>query len=477
MPEGWSAQSDDDFDDFNGWLVRRNAQLARRAGADAVARNLWNQSIQSGDDLYAGNPSDLTAIGLAALDGAGSYATGAANDEDQGGSGGALDRPSAATGEGSVHNSFGAVAGRADVGGPYPSSTRNNSRQQRWPISQDQDRGPVPSLPSAANVPTVSELEVVGRPTASTPHPGFFDSLNHNPVARFAGGLGGYFIGLPAGVLRGGWHALEGVGHGLNFAGGLLVSSDARAKAWNEAQTTTHGALQYGRNVLANPARLADDALSGARAANRSLNPFATPSPDTATGAFGHELGIGANVGETLTNIAGLFAAPEVVGGLNAARSFAATTREANIAEMMGKGVEQDTAVYLSKPYDGRGDHALIPRRQDSIFGIKTPFLKKVPIPDWIMDSPLNVSKPRGMSQGDFYEYHYGVDPRFYGARLPRNLNGGRGWSGNRLGLERYSGLGRVWRRTPSAWKDYAAGVASGDAARLLPQDTAEAPQ
>ena len=42
-----------------------------------------------------------------------------------------------------------------------------------------------------------------------------------------------------------------------------------------------------------------------------------------------------------------------------------------------------------------------------------------------------------------------------------------------RLGMERYSGPGRVWRRMPSAWKDYAAGVA----ARLLPQDTAEAPQ
>jgi hypothetical protein len=51
--------------------------------------------------------------GLAALDGAGSYATVAANEDDHGGSGGAFDRPSAATGEGSVHNSFGAVAGRA----------------------------------------------------------------------------------------------------------------------------------------------------------------------------------------------------------------------------------------------------------------------------------------------------------------------------------------------------------------------------
>jgi hypothetical protein len=476
MAQGWSSQGGDDPEDIDTWLVRRNAQLALRAEADAVARNLWNQSIQSGDDLYAGNPSDLTAIGLAALDGAGSSATGAANDDDQGGSGGAFDRPSAATGEGSVHNSFGAVAGRADVGGPYPSSTRNNSRQHRSPISQDQDRGPVPSLPSGANVPTVSELKVVGRPTASTPHPGFFDSLNHNPVARVAGGLGGYLIGLPAGVLRGGWHALEGVGHDVNFARRLLVSSDARAKAWDDAQTTTHEALQYGRSALANPARLADDALSGARAANRSLNPFATPIPDTASGAFGHELGIGANGGETLTNIAGLFAAPEVLAGVNAARTFAAT-REANVAKMVAQGLDEPTARYLSKLYKGEGDHAVVQKSQKSVLGFKTPLLKKAPIPTWFMDSPLNVSRPRGLSQGDFYEYHYGVDPQFYGAKLPRHLNGGKGWSGNRLGLERYSGPGRTWARIPPIWKDYYTGVASGDALGLLPQDASEAPQ
>jgi hypothetical protein len=135
MAQGWSSQGGDDPEDIDTWLVRRNSELALRAEADAVARNLWNQSIQSGDELYAGNPSDLTAIGLSALDGAGSYATTAANDDDRGGSGGAFDRPSAATGGGSVHNSFGAVAGRADVGGPYPSRTRNNSRQHRSPIA------------------------------------------------------------------------------------------------------------------------------------------------------------------------------------------------------------------------------------------------------------------------------------------------------------------------------------------------------
>jgi hypothetical protein len=114
---------------------------------------------------------------------------------------------------------------------------------------------------------------------------------------------------------------------------------------------------------------------------------------------------------------------------------------------------------------------------ENTLFGFKTPWLKKVPIADWIKDSPLNVSKPRGMSQGDFYEYRYAVDPQFYGARLPQDLNCGRGWSGKRVGAERYSGAEQIWRRTPQIWKDCPAGATLGDSLGLLPGDDPEAPQ
>lgn len=476
MPQGWSSQSSDDPDDFDAWLVWRNAHLALRQEADNIGRNLWNQATQNGSSLHAGNPSDLTAIGLAAQDERGSYPTTAANDDGQGADDDAFDPPSAAANAGLVQRGSGISAGRADVGGPYLSTTSSNGYQHGSPISQDQSPGPAPPLPGDANDPTVSELDVVGRPTTPIPHPGFFDSLNHNPVARVAGGLAGYLVGLPAGVGRAGWHALEGVGHGLNFAGGLIVSPDTRAKAWNDTQAATHDALRYGRSVLASPSRLADDALSRAKAANRSLNPFATPIPETASGAFGHELGIGANGAETLTNIVGLFAAPEVAGGINAARTFAAT-REANVAKMMGQGLDEPTARYLSKPYKGQGDHAVIQKSQESVLGFETPLLKKAPIPKWFMDGPLNVSKPRGLSQGDFYEYHYGVDPLFYGGKLPRRLNGGKGWSGNRLGLERYSGPGQTWARIPQVWKDTATLDMAGGGPGLLPTYDSETPQ
>ncbi|THD62420.1 hypothetical protein [Phenylobacterium sp.] len=474
MSEGWSSQSNDDLDDIDAWMARRNAQLALQPEADSVARNLWSQANQSGDDLYAGNPSDLTAIGLAALSGAGPYPTTAANDDDQDLDGYAP-YPSAPGDGAAGQDDTEASVGGADNRGPDPLTAAGGSAPQGSPIPGTQNPGPDPSQPNGANDPSVSELVVVGRPPDQAPQPGFFDDLNHNPIAQAVGGTTGFLIGLPAGALRGGWHALEGVGHGLNFVGGLFAPGGV-AKAWNEASAAAHDALQYGRSAIVDPSRLAKDAISEGAAAIHSLNPFTAPQTDTALGEFGHELGVGANWGETLTNIAGAFAAPEVAAGVDAARTFAAT-RDANIAEMMGRGMDEPTATYLSKPYKGQGEHAVIPQAQDRILGFKTPWLKDVTISDWIMNSPLNVSKPRGMSQGDFYEYHFGVDPRFYGARLPQGLNGGKGWSGKRLGLERYSGPQQVWVRTPGIYKDTAFGVGSGEALGLLPQDDAEAPQ
>jgi hypothetical protein len=472
MPQGWSSQSGDELDDIGAWMARRNARLALRPEADSVARNLWNQSIQNGDDLYAGNPSDLTAIGLAALGGAGSHPNIAGNDDGQSGDDGASD-PSPGTGAGLARNGAAASGARAHDGGPYPSNPVSKGSRQEAPIFGNQGPGLDRVPPSGANDPWVSELDVVGEPTPLTPHRGFLDRLNHSLPARVAGGVVGYVPGLFAGVARGGWHALEGVDHGLNFAGSLFFP-EGRAKAWDETKTATHNALQYGRSVAANPSRLADDAISAGTTAAHSLVPFTTMA-DTGTGEIGHEFGIGMNGGETLLNVAGLFAAPEVVGGVNAARTFAAT-REANIAKFMGQGLDEQTARYLSKSYKGDGDHALFQKSQKSILGFKAPWLKKAPIPQWFMDGPLNVSRPRGLSQGDFYEYHYGVDPNYYGGSLRRSLNGGKGWSGNRLGIERYSGPRRIWARIPPIWKDYYSGVASGEGLSMLPEDTSETP-
>jgi hypothetical protein len=75
MPRSRSSYDGDDLDDIQAWMARRNAQVALRPEAGAAGRDLWNRAIQTGDDLYAGTPSDLTAIGLAALSGAAPHLT------------------------------------------------------------------------------------------------------------------------------------------------------------------------------------------------------------------------------------------------------------------------------------------------------------------------------------------------------------------------------------------------------------------
>lgn len=471
MPESSSSQDGDDLSDIGAWIARRNAQRALQPQADAMARNLWNQATQNGSDLYAGNPSDLSAIGLAALTGTGLYpTTGAAND--QGADDDVFGPASVATGVGLSHDGTGASAGPADGAGPGLSRTGSRAGS---PISRDQNPGLGSSLPGDTNAPAVSELEVVGRPANQALHSSFLDSLNHNATARVAAGGIGYLIGLPVGVGRAGWHALQGLDDGLHFAESL-ASPEGRTKAWNDTRAATHSALQYGRSVVANPSRLSNDAASAGKDAIHSLVPFTTPMASTALGELSHEFGIGMNAGETATNVAGVIAAPEVFEGLNAARTFAAT-REANVAKFMAQGFDEPTARYLAKPYEGQGDHAVVQKSRKSIFGFKTPLLKDVPIPRSVMDSPLNVSRPRGLSQGDFYEYHYRVDPQFYGGKLPAQLNEGKGWSGNRLGLERDGGLARAWGRIPPIYKDYDVGVTLGDALGQLPQSGPETPQ
>src|SRR4051812_32809794 len=57
--------------------------------------------------------------------------------------------------------------------------------------------------------------------------------------------------------------------------------------------------------------------------------------------------------------------------------------------------------------------------------------------------------KPSGMTRGDFYQLHYGVDPEMYTARLPRARGGPKSWSGKALGQKRYGPINRYAFGTP----------------------------
>ena len=140
-----------------------------------------------------------------------------------------------------------------------------------------------------------------------------------------------------------------------------------------------------------------------------------------------------------------------------------------DVAEAPGylrPGAPPQLEAYLNEPYDGAGAH-FVPRRAkfpETLMGIPLPegLVGKPLLPQAYMDGPLNVWKPPGISRGKFYEEHFRMDDRMYGARLPGDVDGGRGWSGNRLGLERYSPAGRIWRGAPLPLK---ATVGGGSAA------------
>ena len=105
------------------------------------------------------------------------------------------------------------------------------------------------------------------------------------------------------------------------------------------------------------------------------------------------------------------------------------------------QGFTPAQAKYLTQPYGNRaGHHFPIPQR-----------VGRGVLPDAVVDSRFNVLRPRGISLGRFYELHYRVDPYFNYARFPRSIGGG--WNGNTLGLERYSGLQRIWYATPGPTK------------------------
>jgi hypothetical protein len=472
MAGGWSARRADDLDDIDAWMSRRNADVALRPQADAFARDLWNQGTQNGDNLSAPQPSDLTAIGLAALTGGGVGPTGTVKIGGSGGNGSNddADRPDLMAGsEGGSTNQSTGPYGAANDSGQEPNPSLGIGPNQQQHVLGGEPPGPNPSA-TGTTAPWVDELEVDAPAYPKMAPPDGGGGWERNPAIKALGGTVGFVGGALVGPLRSLYHAAGDLKDAALFAGKLTNPFDAegRAEAANQARDEIHGALQYGRSVVANPGRLVGDAAAAGKATVQSMNPFSGPPADTAWDEMQHEFGIGMNAGEAAANVAGFFGGGEAIAGLRAVRAFEAT-REANIAKSMAQGLDRETAEYLSKSYEGMGHHAIIPQRFETIssekWGIPIPAaLEGKKIPKWIMDSPLNVSKPRGMSQGDFYDYHYGVDGKFHGARLPAGLNDGKGWSGKRLNQERYSLPQRLWDGTPTFWKD-AAGIV--DAAKV----------
>jgi hypothetical protein len=110
---------------------------------------------------------------------------------------------------------------------------------------------------------------------------------------------------------------------------------------------------------------------------------------------------------------------------------------------------------YLEEPYDGEGSHYY----RKAGYQLLLPFSrKKIKLPPFISNSPMNRLKPRGIKRGPMYELHFKVDPDYYASALPARVGGGR-WHGEDLGFEKYSPLGQLWHGAPGPLKATLGGI------------------
>ena len=264
--------------------------------------------------------------------------------------------------------------------------------------------------------------------------------LDQSSAAKAIGGSAAQIAGTVVGVGQGAWDSVKGLGQGLLFATRLLDPDDAETNgadesAWGQVFNAGKGAIDYVKNGVANPDSVANDVQNLGRRLYVETAPSATPEADTLSGELSRNFNLGRNQGELGWDVGSL-----LFGGAasKALRGLGSTAEAGSAAKFVAQGFSPSQADYLAAPYEGMGHH-FVPRNA----------LKPVQLPKTLSDSPFNVLKPTGMSRGDFYELHFGVDPGFNSANLPRNVGGGT-WNGKVLGVHEYGPWASVWHGSPA---------------------------
>jgi hypothetical protein len=299
---------------------------------------------------------------------------------------------------------------------------------------------------------TQSELAALGAPRlrqkqrgtvvpSSSAKPGAGSWLDHSPAAKTVGGKAAVIAGNVVGLGRGVLHSAEGMGQGLNYGMRLLNPAEAQIKgpAHSALGRLTHaasGVVDYVEKGIAHPSGVASDVRKAGHQLYVDTVPSATPMANTFGGEMARNFNLGANQGELGWDMGSLLFAG---AGSKVLRGLGATAEASGPAKFVGQGLSPEKAEYLAAPYEGRGHH-YFPQNA----------FKPIQLPQWLSDSIFNVLKPNRTSRGDFYELHYRVDPRFWGAGFPASVGGG-GWSGKRIGLEKYGPGGRLWNGSPAA--------------------------
>lgn len=255
-------------------------------------------------------------------------------------------------------------------------------------------------------------------------------------------GVAGERLGYPAGIARGVYEDARDLGRGAVLVEQAVdPSSPQHDAALEKFRRVRKGVADYVGRRVADPRLLADDSRHIGAQMRVDHDPSATPAAPTLSGEFGRRFGIGMNDGQlgwdTSSVLLPLFG--EVKGALKFGR-FAT----AGPAKYVAMGASPALAQYLAQPYRGAGHHSIAPRRARLPGG--------APVPRAVMDSPLNVLKPRNVENGAMYKLHHSVD-RFYHGGPVRQEFGGGGWSARRLGWKKSGPVGQLWYGTPGATK------------------------
>lgn len=203
-----------------------------------------------------------------------------------------------------------------------------------------------------------------------------------------------------------------------------------------------------GGSLLASTANhLASDVSAPFRGSGNTL--LASAIDGAFPGRYGNSVSFGLDAGTAVGGLA--------LGGIATARSVFTplTVAESGSGKFLGQGFNPAQAEYLAMPYPltGKGHHSFITQAMG----------RKYNLPKWVVDNPLNVLKPNGISRGDFYELHYKVDPYFFNANFPTAIGGS--WRGSSLGLEKYGTAGRIWYSIPTSLKVTVGGAGAAEGA------------
>lgn len=278
-----------------------------------------------------------------------------------------------------------------------------------------------------------------------------FKRLDQSPTAKAVGGAIAGRLGIEAGVARGVLHTAEGLAGTARFAGRLLNPFDRqmRKETWGSVVHAAGDVADYVQRGAADPQIFVRDAGGVLHQMKRDLIPGASPVAETFAEELKRRFGIGMNQGEFAFNVGTLGGG----GALKVSGVLSRVAKPSSVAKFVEMGFSPEKAAHLAELYEGMAHH-FVPRRWARAANRISRRLTGMPIlPKFFMESRYNLWAPKGISRGDFYQGHFEIDPKFYGAPI-KGFGRGEGWSGKELGFVKRDRLGRVWLGAPAPAKE-----------------------